>query len=206
MEDTKFLSEESDNVDWNERKHWKRYWLVDPLDGIKEFVNKNGEFTINIALIDNHSPILGVIYAPTTNLIYLGSKGLGAFSKKINTQEDNLTLKDDCKLVIDKLKKKETINIVSSRSHRDNDKMNNWLKSQKKYQIQYSGSSIKFCMISEGKADIYPRFQPTSEWDIAAGHCILKEAGGNIKTLEGNEIQYNKKESLINPDFIASND
>ena len=111
----------------------------------------------------------------------------------------------DLKLRVSSLINKEKLKMLSSRSHKNNEKMNNWLKLQKEYTIEYIGSSIKFCLIANGSADIYPRFRPTSEWDIAAGHCILKEAGGSIKTLDGNEIEYNKKESLLNPDFIASN-
>ena len=205
LENTYFLSEESEIIDWNIRKKWERYWLVDPLDGTKEFVNKNGEFTVNIALIENHIPILGVIYAPSIDMIYLACRGLGSFSKKLESGEKKFNINKNLRLKVSSFKKKERLKMLSSRSHRNNEKMNNWLKFQKEHTIKYMGSSLKFCLIADGSADIYPRFRPTSEWDIAAGHCILKEAGGSIKTLDGNEIEYNKKESFLNPDFIASN-
>tara|TARA_Y100001970_G_scaffold146200_1_gene179581 strand:- start:19522 stop:20334 length:813 start_codon:yes stop_codon:yes gene_type:complete len=201
-----FFSEESDHIPWEERKKWKNYWLVDPLDGTKEFIKKNGEFTINIALISSHFPILGVVYAPTISRIYLAAKNLGCFIKKASINENNFHLNIDSKLIAykeDKFSDKK-LNIISSRSHINDEKMKKWLKIQNEYNLNYSGSSIKFCLVAEGKADIYPRFKPTSEWDTAAGHCILKEAGGNIRNLDGDEIKYNTKDSVINPEFIAS--
>ncbi len=199
-----FFSEESKNINWEERKKWKRYWLVDPLDGTKEFIKKNGEFTINIALIENHEPVMGVIYAPCFKKIYLAAKGIGSFLKKISIEDNDFSLEKSIKLKRNNLKNNEKLKIICSRSHQNSEKMNKWLNSLENYELKYSGSSIKFCLIAEGSADIYPRFKPTSEWDIAAGHCILNESGGKINTLDGKEILYNKKESLINPEFIAS--
>lgn len=206
LPNTHFFSEESNYVTWDKRQKWKSYWLVDPLDGTKEFINRNDEFTINIALINNFSPILGVIYAPCINKIFLAAKGVGLYSKKINVFDKHLSLDLNSKINIQRKNRNNNLKIICSRSHKNIEEMNEWLRIQKKYELNFSGSSIKFCLIAEGKADIYPRFRPTSEWDIAAGHCILKEAGGNIRTFEGNEIKYNTKESLTNPNFIASID
>ena len=205
MPNTPFFSEESIAVSWDKRKQWETYWLVDPLDGTKEFVKRNGEFTINIALIDKFSPVLGVVYAPCMSKIYFAARGMGAFLKIANIEDKEILKESNVKLKINESKKYDDIlKIICSRSHKNSKKMKEWLNTQNKYDLSYSGSSIKFCLIAEGKADIYPRFKPTSEWDIAAGHCILNEAGGSVKDLDGNEIKYNKKESLINPDFIAS--
>ncbi len=201
-----FFSEESDYISWEERKKWKNYWLIDPLDGTKEFIKKNGEFTINIALISSNFPILGVVYAPSISRIYLAAKNLGCFVKQASINENDFHLNINSNLIIHKEKKlsNNKLNIISSRSHINDEKMQKWLNIHNKYKISFKGSSIKFCLVAEGKADIYPRFKPTSEWDTAAGHCILKEAGGNVRDLNGEEIKYNTKESVINPEFIAS--
>ena len=205
LPDTFFYSEESEKITWEKRRKWKQYWLVDPLDGTREFIKKNGEFTINIALINNLKPILGVVYAPCFSKIYFAAQGLGSFVKEINIEDNNFSIKNRSKLIIDNTKvNKNNLRIISSRSHKNNEKLEEWLKSNKNYEMIYSGSSLKFCLVAEGKADVYPRFRPTSEWDTAAGHCILKEAGGKVKDLNDNEILYNNKESVINPEFIAS--
>jgi len=204
LPDTFFFSEESEEISWQERQKWKNYWLVDPLDGTKEFIKRNGEFTINIALINEFKPILGVVYAPYTSKIYLAATGYGAYLKNATVREKFLSLDDNCKLKkVNTFEKLDELRVVSSRSHKNNEKMKKWLSLQNKYRLIYSGSSIKFCLIAEGIVDIYPRFRPTSEWDTAAGHCILKESGGNIRDLNGNEITYNKV-NILNPDFIAS--
>ena len=205
LPDTHFFSEESEEISWEKRKNWIRYWLVDPLDGTKEFIKKNKEFTVNIALINNSKPILGVVYAPCFSKIYFAAQGLGSFFQEIDIKENNFSILNKSKLNIDNTRAiKNNLKIISSRSHKNNEKFNKWLKSKKNYQMLYLGSSLKFCLIAEGKADVYPRFRPTSEWDTAAGHCILKEAGGNVRDLNDNEILYNNKESVINPEFIAS--
>ena len=202
---TQFFSEESDDISWEKRKLWKTYWLVDPLDGTRDFIKRNGEFTINIALIDNYYPVLGVVYAPYFSKMYFAAHGIGSFMQTVNIQDKNIIIECDLKLEINKLEKNnEILQIICSRSHQNSEIMQEWLSKQKKYSLSYSGSSIKFCLIAEGKADVYPRFRPTSEWDVAAGHCILKEAGGNVRDLNGNELKYNKKANLINPNFIAS--
>ena len=194
------LSEES-LVDWSTRKSWNKYWLVDPLDGTKEFIKNNGEFTVNIALIEKNSPILGVIFAPVKSLIYFAQKGYGSFTLHTSVELNSL----DEATQISVFKQSDPVRIIGSRSH-SNNSFTTWVNEKfPDAQIIQAGSSIKFCLIADGNADIYPRFGPTSEWDIAAGHIILNEAGGKILTLSNKEIKYNEKESLLNPEFIASN-
>ena len=194
------LSEES-LVEWGTRKSWNKYWLVDPLDGTKEFIKNNGEFTVNIALVEKNNPILGVIFAPAKSVIYFAKKGYGTFT--IDTSVELNSLEKATQIFV--FKKSDPVRIIGSRSH-SNNSFTTWVNEKfPKAQIIQAGSSLKFCLIADGNADIYPRFGPTSEWDIAAGHIILNEAGGKILTLSNKEIKYNKKESLLNSEFIASN-
>ena len=196
------LSEES-IVDWDQRKQWEKYWLVDPLDGTKEFINKNGEFSVNIAMIEKNNSVLGIIYAPAKSELYFAKKNIGAFKLSSSSLLNNL---DDAILIkTSNLGIKDNIRVITSRSH-SNFYFDKWVKKNfSKYELISRGSSLKFCEIADGQADIYPRFGPTSEWDIAAGHIILEEAGGKLNALNGNKIFYNAKENLINSDFIASN-
>lgn len=195
------LTEES-LVDWSVRKHWSQYWLVDPLDGTKEFINQNNEFTVNIALIENHYPVLGVIYAPALSALYYAYKNYGSHKLFIEKNLDSIS--GSIKIKTLRKKKTDHLHVFASRSH-SNIEFEKWINDNiKDYEIIKKGSSLKFCEISEGKADLYPRFGPTSEWDIAAGHIILIEAGGKIETIDQKEILYNSKESVINPHFIAS--
>ena len=195
------LSEES-LVDWNIRKNWETYWLIDPLDGTKEFINKNNEFTVNISLIKNNLPYLGIIYAPALGRLYYSKKNEGSY--KINSFKRIYSLSKSSSLKVSTKKPSDQINIVQSRSH-SNEKLVSWIKKNiQNYKILKKGSSLKFCDIAEGKADFYPRFGPTSEWDIAAGHMILLEAGGELKTIDDKKILYNLKEDIKNPDFIAT--
>ena len=197
--DIPILSEE-EFIDWNIRKKWKKYWLIDPLDGTKEFIKKNDEFTVNIALIENNRPILGVIYTPALNELFYSIKNFGSY--KILTKKKLNTLKEAKRISINK-KKSNKIKIVGSRSH-SNPILDKWVnKNFNEFDILQKGSSLKFCLIAEGSADIYPRFGPTSEWDIAAGHIILEEAGGKLKSIDNKEILYNEKENILNPDFFA---
>ena len=193
------LSEE-EFVEWDIRKKWKKYWLIDPLDGTKEFIKKNDEFTVNIALIENNRPILGVIYTPALNELFYSIKNFGSY--KILTKKKLNTLKEAKRISINK-KKSNKIKIVGSRSH-SNPILDKWVnKNFNEFDILQKGSSLKFCLIAEGSADIYPRFGPTSEWDIAAGHIILEEAGGKLKSIDNKEILYNEKENILNPEFFA---
>ena len=192
------LSEES-LVDWSIRKNWKKYWLVDPLDGTKEFIKKNGEFTVNIALIEDNNPILGVIYVPAKSLLYLAEKNKGSF--KTNTKNKLENFEGIQKILVSS--QMNRARVIGSRSH-SNATFDNWVKEKfPNADIVQAGSSLKFCLIAEGEADIYPRFGPTSEWDIAAGHMIVNEAGGKIRTFQNDSIKYNTKENIINPEFYA---
>jgi 3'(2'), 5'-bisphosphate nucleotidase len=193
------LSEESDAIDSKIRSRWQQYWLVDPLDGTREFVKRNGEFSVNIALIDEHKPILGVVYAPVNDLLYFATYGQGAYklaalnsSLKIHTK--TLDLKQ--------------LTIAVSRSHRDQQVelflQNIKANSGSAPELISIGSSLKICLVAEGVADVYPRLGPTFEWDTAAAHCILQEAGGDIVDISGRTLRYNTQCSLLNPFFFAT--
>ena len=186
------LSEESCNIPFSIRSQWCQYWLIDPLDGTKEFIKKNDEFTVNIALIENNNPIIGLIHNPVLNTTYWGSE-LGTFLSKKNSNPQKIAVQKS-QLIKSR--------IICSRSHKS-EELEVYLRSIGKHQIIHAGSSLKFCSIASGESDIYPRFNPTSEWDTAAGQCIVESAGGTIKTLDGERMQYNKKKSLINPGFIC---
>ena len=193
------LTEES-LVNWETRRVWEKYWLIDPLDGTKEFINRNGEFTVNISLIENNSPIFGVIYAPEKSLLYYGIKNNG--SHKLITQDNINTLSEFKKININN-NTTSNIKIIGSRSHSNKD-FQIWVeKNFSQYELISIGSSLKFCFLAEGTADIYPRLGPTSEWDIAAGHIILEEAGGKLKSFDNIDILYNTKENIINPNFTS---
>ena len=193
------LTEES-VVEWKNRKDWIKYWLIDPLDGTKEFINRNGEFTVNISLIENNYPIFGIIYSPVKSLLYYALKNNGCY--KLKTNSNLTTLKNFNKINIHK-EKNITTKVIGSRSHSSKEFLN-WVKKKfTNFELITIGSSLKFCILAEGKADIYPRFGPTSEWDIAAGHIILEEAGGKLKTIDNKDILYNTKEDILNPYFIA---
>lgn len=202
------LSEEGKNITYQERKNWELLWIVDPLDGTKEFIKRNGEFTVNVALVKNGVPVLGVIYVPVAKDLYFGVEGEGSF--KIGrvgsyTQVDNFdSLKDAADALPLKADRKFTV--VGSRSHM-NEETSAYIKSLESQhgeaEIMSRGSSLKICMVAEGKADVYPRFAPTMEWDTAAGHAIAKYAGFEM-VLHNQDVplQYNK-EDLLNPWFIV---
>ena len=192
------LSEES-LVEWKERKNWTKYWLVDPLDGTKEFIKQNGEFTVNIALIENNKPILGVIFTPVKFDLYFAQKNYGSY--KINSSSKLINLQEAVKIFV--ANQSSIKRIIGSRSH-SNQTFDSWVNQNfPNSEIVQAGSSLKFCLVAEGAADIYPRFGPTSEWDIAAGHIIVNEAGGRVNTFENTEINYTQKEDLLNPQFYA---
>ncbi|MFL2859445.1 MAG: 3'(2'),5'-bisphosphate nucleotidase CysQ [Pontiellaceae bacterium] len=222
------LSEENILIDYNTRKKWKRYWLIDPIDGTKGFINKSGEFTINIALMDNNIPILGVILNPITNTYYFGFNegSYKAVKNKhfIHNQDLNLYIEQKSFEKFDKLSVSKTLKrnlkVVSSKSHLNDETILLINKIEEvfgKIEKISSGSSIKLCLIAEGLADLYPRLGPTSEWDIAAADAIIRNAGGNIYKYDPKlslidyvksnkrtqNIQYNKK-NILNPYFIVS--
>jgi len=190
------LSEENCNIPYKIRSQWTQYWLVDPLDGTKEFISQNGEFTVNIALIENNIPIFGVIDIPVTNETYWGSKANGSFYSDANNDVKQINVPKD---------NQNPIRIVASRSHPSN-MLASLLEIIVDYEIIEVGSSIKFCLIASGQADCYPRFGPTSEWDTAAGEAIVRFAGGHFVTANGDLMSYNLKEDYLNPNFIVSND
>ena len=193
------LSEER-LVSWIDRKNWNKYWLIDPLDGTKEFINRNGEFTVNISLIENNYPIFGIIYSPVKSVLYYAIKNKGSYKIKTNTYLSSLNYFDRINI---NNEKKITTKIIGSRSH-SNKEFKLWIEKKfTNFELISIGSSLKFCLLAEGEADIYPRMGPTSEWDIAAGHIILEEAGGKLKSFNNKDILYNTKEDILNPHFIA---
>jgi 3'(2'), 5'-bisphosphate nucleotidase len=190
------LSEEGKNIPFEKRKHWTYFWLVDPLDGTKEFLNRNDEFTVNIALIHKNNPVWGLIMVPVSGKCYYGGPGEGAF---LQENEHLLELKPNAKLWDKNSKSKR---VVVSRSHLDRDTLA-FISDLKDPVLISMGSSLKFMMLAEGKADVYPRFAPTMEWDTAAAHAILNGLGWEIYSLDtGLPLTYNKKE-LVNPGFVA---
>lgn len=186
------LSEESADIDWQTRKAWPRYWLVDPLDGTREFVKKNGEFTVNIALVEEGRASFGVIYAPALKILWWGDEVQGAF-----VRQGSITRK----IAVDK-SQRTPLRVAASRSHLD-ETTAAALARMGEVEPLSMGSSLKFCRIAEGTLDVYPRFAPTSEWDTAAGQAILEAAGGVVLHLDGSPFRYNTKDSLLNPHFIA---
>lgn len=191
--DIPLLSEESADIDFDTRAAWPEYWLVDPLDGTKEFINRNGEFTVNIALIRGHQPSLGVVYVPVTGVTYVGVIGGGATRQVAGGRPEPIRVRVPCA---------EPVRVVGSRSHA-NPRLQHCLAPLGNYELLSMGSSLKFCLLAEGEADLYPRLGPTSEWDTAAAHAVVLAAGGQIVTLENRPLQYNLKASLLNPDFIV---
>lgn len=190
--ETPVISEESGVPNYKERRNWAKFWLVDPLDGTKEFIKKNGEFTVNIALIENGKPVFGVVYAPALDVIYYGQKDLGSF--KIQGDEAPK------QIFSEKASKEKPLSIIESRTH-GSDELEKYLNDEHiliKERIK-SGSSLKFCLVAEGKADIYPRLAPTMEWDVAAGDAVYRYSAKQGVHESG--IQYNK-ENLLNPSFI----
>ena len=194
------LSEE-EIVEWDIRKLWKTYWLIDPLDGTKEFINKNDEFTVNIALIHNNIPILGVVYAPILKKLYYAYNNGGAY---LSYTSSGLNLNSSKQILAKKIDYNNKIRVIGSKSHGSKE-FEEWVESKfKNYELIKAGSSLKFCLLAEGVAHIYPRFGLTSEWDIAASCAILYESNCEIKGID-NQITFNKKENILNPYFIAKN-
>ena len=190
------LSEESASIPFVERSRWRQYWLVDPLDGTREFIKRNGEFTVNVALIDGDHPVMGVIFVPVTGVTYYAAAGAGAFRRRADGATNDIHSRawDGGRIIV-----------AGSRSHRGKS-LDALLVRLGDYEIISMGSSLKSCLVAEGKAHIYPRFGPTSEWDTAAAQCIVEEAGGCLTDLDRRPLRYNTKESLINPSFFVCGD
>lgn len=194
--DLPILSEESAEIPFEERVTWHEYWLVDPLDGTREFVKRNGEFTVNIALIRDHVPVLGVIVVPVTGLCYYACRGCGAFRQERGRAPTAIHVRPlDLSHIV----------VAGSRSHAS-PRLAGFLANLGHYELISMGSSLKSCLVAEGKADVYARLGPTSEWDTAAAHCIVEEAGGRVTDTAMRPLRYNTKASLLNPHFFVSGD
>tara|TARA_B100000315_G_scaffold252046_1_gene288022 strand:+ start:78 stop:878 length:801 start_codon:yes stop_codon:yes gene_type:complete len=187
------LSEESPAESYENRHSWTTYWLVDPLDGTKEFLKKNGEFTVNIALIDGNTSVLGVVSAPALGVTYCAARGYGSF-KQLDGKDAIQIFAED--------RPDDPLRLVISRSHGGKE-LDAFLKNYPAASAVPTGSSLKFCVVAEGAAHLYPRFGPTNEWDTAAAHCVVTEAGGTVTNFKGVPLVYNKPE-LLNPDFMVS--
>lgn len=199
--DVPVLSEESIGIEFAERNAWSTYWLVDPLDGTKEFIKRNGEFTVNIALMQDNKPVWGVVHVPVTDTTYFGGREMNTV-KHING-----VFKGEVRAA-GTTNEQQQLNIVASRSHLDPRLENLFtLLTDDGYSTQTInvGSSLKFCMIAEGRADFYPRLGLTSEWDTAAAQAVLEGAGGKVIQFSGEPMQYNK-ENILNPFFLATTD
>ena len=192
------LSEESVSVPFAERAQWRRYWLVDPLDGTKEFVQRNGQFTVNIALIENHEPVLGVVRVPVTGLCYSAVRGYGAFREEPGQSPQPIAVR--------RLEPHAPVRVVGSRSH-GGPGLQKFVAALGAHELVTIGSSLKFCQVAEGAADVYPRLGPTSEWDTAAAQAIVEMAGGRVVSAKtGEPLRYNTRDSLLNPHFIVYGD
>jgi len=192
------LSEEDELLSFADRKSWSWYWLVDPLDGTREFIKRNGEFTVNIALVQHHQPVLGVVHAPVAQLNYFACSGEGAYRQQSDTNAG-------FKRIATRKTPKECPIVVGSRSH-GGPELLAFLEGLGAHEIIRKGSALKSCMVAEGSADIYPRFGPTSEWDTAAAQCVVEEAGGRVTDMSMRSLRYNTKDSLENPPFVATGD
>lgn len=184
------LLSEEDPPAWEERRSWTRYWLVDPLDGTKEFLHRNGEFTVNIALIEEGQAVMGVVYAPAIDVLYLAERGKAWKEEKGVRQAIGVSNAHPPLVVV-------------SRSHID-DELKDYLQQLGEHQTVSVGSSLKFCLVAEGKAQLYPRFGPTNIWDTAAGHAVAVAAGAQIHDWQGRPLLYTPCESFLNPGFRVS--
>ncbi len=191
--ETPVLSEESKALPFEERRSWSKYYLVDPLDGTKEFIKGKKEYTVNIALIVDGAPVCGVVYVPELKETYSGAMGLGAFKKLDGESRTSISVAQTCR---------SAPRVVGSSSHAS-PVMKVFLELIGAHEIMQFGSSLKICQISDGTADFYPRFGPTSEWDTAAGHAVVLAAGGKVVTIDGEPLTYNQKDSLLNPFFYV---
>jgi len=190
--DIPILSEEGKDIPWEERKHWRRFWLVDPIDGTKDFTQRTGEFTVNIAMIEDGEPVMGVVIAPAIKEAYWGVVGEGAHRRGRNGKVQRIRVAEP----------KAVKRVVASKNHL-NDETRAFIDKLGEHELVQAGSSLKFCRIAEGHADIYPRLGPTCEWDTGAAQAVLMAAGGKVQTLDGKPLIYGK-EDVLNPHFVAS--
>ena len=190
------LSEESAEIPFGERARWRTYWLVDPLDGTREFIKRNGEFTVNIALVRDHEPVLGVVHAPALGLTYWACRGGGAWKQAGGEAPRRIHVR--------RARPGRAV-VAGSRSHSD-ERLAAYCERLGPHELVSMGSALKSCLVAEGRADVYPRFGPTSEWDTAAAQCIVEEAGGRVVDAAGRPLRYNTKPSLLNPDFLVYGD
>ena len=186
------LAEESAQASWSERRSWRELWVVDPLDGTREFVKRNDEFAINIALVVEHEPVLGLVAVPAQGVVYVGATGAGAYRR----------LADGSRSTIRVAPPAAPLRVVGSRSH-TSARLAAYLAYLAPHEFLGVGSALKFCLLAEGSADLYPRFGPTSEWDTAAGQAVLEAAGGQVTRADGHPMRYNCRESVLNGDFLA---
>jgi len=177
------------------RGSWRELWLVDPLDGTREFISRNGEFTVNVALVRDHRPVLGVVAAPALGLTYYAAEGAGAFRRHDGAPAEAIRVRPAADPPV----------VVGSRSHRG-DSLDGLLGRLGPHELRPMGSALKFCLLAEGSADFYPRLGPTSEWDTAAAQAVLEAAGGAVTRLDGVPLRYNERDTLLNPHFIAFGD
>lgn len=190
--DIPILSEEGAEIPWEERKKWRRFWLIDPIDGTKDFTQRTGEFTVNIAMIEDGEPVMGVVTAPALKEAFWGIKGEGAHMRDRTGRVHRIRVAEP----------KDALRVVASKNHL-NEETRAFIEALGSHETVQAGSSLKFCRIAEGHADIYPRMGPTSEWDTAAAHAVLVAAGGKVQTPEGQPLVYGK-ENILNPNFIAA--
>jgi len=194
------LSEESTGIEFDDRKNWEQCFVIDPLDGTKEFIARNGEFTVNIALQKNGRSLLGVIYVPVADVVYYAAEGIGAFKQEQDKQPQEIKVRS-----LQQKDGKNHFTVVASRRH-GLDKVETLCQNFSSYDLTSRGSSLKMCMVAEGAADLYPRLALTSEWDTAAAQAIVEQAGGKIVQLDFSDMTYNQKESLLNPFFLVLGD
>lgn len=202
------ISEENEQIPYSERKNWESCWIVDPLDGTKEFVKRNGEFTVNIALITKGKPVMGVIYVPVTKTLYFSKmNNEGAYKIGLDTHKFAESIVDNATVIKKANRNEGIIKLVGSRSHM-NDETTEYMETLRKeggeVEIIAAGSSLKFCLVAEGKAHVYPRFAPTMEWDTAAGQSICEAAGSKVVVKETMEPLTYNRENLLNPHFLVS--
>ena len=196
--DIPVFSEEDADIPWSTRRAWSRYWLIDPLDGTQEFINRNGEFTVNVALVDNNRAVFGVVGVPAQGVVFWGDVIRStAFRREHGVTRPIRGRSRD---------ESQTLVVVASRSH-GGERLERFLDEVEsrcgKATRTPVGSSLKLCILAEGRADLYPRLGPTSEWDIAAAHAVLSAAGGDLWAADGSAVRYNARESVLNPEFIA---